>query len=72
MWLLVLAGTKDKRGVTCQFATIWKVPPARLAGLNQRCVIEWVIEKRGWREEGRKGLGYEALVFKLYGHLKEG
>ncbi|GLC42432.1 hypothetical protein PLESTM_001332600 [Pleodorina starrii] len=30
------AGTKDKRGVTCQFVTGFKVSPARLARLNPR------------------------------------
>ncbi len=30
------AGTKDKRGVTGQWVTAWKVPAAKLAGLNAR------------------------------------
>lgn len=30
------AGTKDKRGVTTQWVTLWKVAPAKLAALNSR------------------------------------
>eukprot|EP00879_Flechtneria_rotunda_P004747 GHRR01005016.1.p1 GENE.GHRR01005016.1~~GHRR01005016.1.p1 ORF type:complete len:819 (+),score=345.29 GHRR01005016.1:316-2772(+) len=30
------AGTKDKRGVTTQFVTVWKTPPWKLAALNPR------------------------------------
>jgi hypothetical protein len=44
------AGTKDKRGVTSQFVTLFKVEPARLAGLNPRwfCVcacasVSWCV-----------------------------
>ena len=32
------SGTKDKRGVTSQMMTAYKVEPARLAALNSRCV----------------------------------
>jgi hypothetical protein len=31
------AGTKDKRGVTTQWVTAFKVAPAKLAALNPRC-----------------------------------
>lgn len=30
------AGTKDKRGITTQFVTVWKTPAAKLAALNSR------------------------------------
>eukprot|EP00878_Enallax_costatus_P019895 GHUV01021006.1.p1 GENE.GHUV01021006.1~~GHUV01021006.1.p1 ORF type:complete len:667 (+),score=201.67 GHUV01021006.1:67-2067(+) len=30
------AGTKDKRGITTQFVTLWKTPAAKLAALNPR------------------------------------
>jgi len=32
---ITFAGTKDKRGVTVQWVTIWKMLPARLAGINK-------------------------------------
>lgn len=31
------AGTKDRRGVTTQYVTLFKVDPSKLSGLNQRC-----------------------------------
>lgn len=33
------AGTKDKRGVTTQFVTLWKTPAAKLAALNPRYAL---------------------------------
>ncbi len=33
---VVAPGTKDKRGVTSQLMTAFKVEPAKLAGLNSR------------------------------------
>jgi tRNA pseudouridine13 synthase len=30
------AGTKDRRGVTTQYVTLFKVDPGKLAGLNPR------------------------------------
>lgn len=35
---LGFAGTKDKRGVTAQYASAFKVAPAQLSALNSRCV----------------------------------
>lgn len=34
--LLVFSGTKDKRGVTSQLMTAYRVEPSRLAGLNHK------------------------------------
>ena len=31
------AGTKDRRGVTTQYITLFKVDPAKLSALNPRC-----------------------------------
>jgi hypothetical protein len=31
-----IAGTKDKRGVTAQWATLYRVHPSRLSALNSR------------------------------------
>lgn len=31
------AGTKDRRGITTQYVTLFKVDPRKLAALNPRC-----------------------------------
>jgi tRNA(Glu) U13 pseudouridine synthase TruD len=40
------AGTKDRRGVTTQYVTLFKVDPGKLAGLNPRFVF-WVEGRAG-------------------------
>jgi tRNA pseudouridine13 synthase len=37
------AGTKDKRGVTTQWVTAFKVAPAKLAALNPRCDTQMLL-----------------------------
>jgi tRNA pseudouridine13 synthase len=62
------AGTKDKRGVTTQWVTAFKVAPAKLAALNPRCeaaaaaadAVDMHMHYWNWRQN--KALAKQGLV----------